>query len=121
MATERTFGYHATEPPRIFEIDRDAGEMLPAGWVDTPAKLAPASVETDAADPQAHVAAPAAGKESDAARIDQLAAELAALRDIVKTLQRPAPKPRRRRRKRKIVRRERQGASSAGQPTPVEI
>ena len=81
MAKERTFGYHPTEEPRIFEIDRGAGETLPAGWADTPAKFPPKPAETAAT-----------------ARIDELTAELATLKDMVRMLQRPAPKSRRRNR-----------------------
>ena len=121
MAKEKTWGYHATEQARIFEIDRAAGETLPAGWVDTPAKLAPKSAEAAAAGLQIPVAAPEAGARGDAARIDELAAELAALKDVVTTLQPPAPKPRRRRRKRKAAKRERQEGSRTGQPKTVEI
>ena len=120
MTTERTWGYHPIEQPRIFEIDRNAGETLPAGWVDTPAKLVPKPVEPAAADLPAPVAAPEAGTTSDAARIDELAAELAVLKDIVKTLQRPAPRPRRRKRRRKAKRAPRE-VSSAGQPASVEV
>ena len=119
MARERTFGYHPTEQPRIFEIDRDAGETLPDGWVDTPAKLAPKGVEVAAADPQVRGAAPEAGKASDAARLDKLAAELAALTDLVKRLQRPAPKRRKRRRRRNAAKTRAARDTSAEQPTEV--
>src|ERR1044072_1371974 len=118
MARERTYGYHPTEEPCIFEIDRAAGETLPAGWVDTPAKLAPKPADAAAVDLQVR-AAPEAGK-GDAPRIDELAAQLAALRGIVKALQRPAPKPRRRRRRRKTAKREpREVAATGAGPQPV--
>ncbi len=118
MAKERTFGYHPTEEPRIFEIDRDAGETLPEGWVDTPAKLAPKSAET--ADLPVRVAAPEAGKANDAARIDELTAELAALKDMVKALQRPAPKPRKRRRRAGKRRAQREAAAAGAAPQGSE-
>lgn len=46
---EQTWGYHVDcREGRIFEIDREAKETLPAGWVDTPAKLPPVTTEAPA-------------------------------------------------------------------------
>jgi hypothetical protein len=121
MAKQKTFGYHPIEAPRIFEIDRDAGETLPAGWVDTPAKLAPESAKTAAAGPQVRIAAPEAAKTGDAARIDELAAEVAALTDMIKALRRRAPKRRRRKRKINAAKARAAEITRAGQQAKAEI
>lgn len=46
--TTPTWGYHPDAPPRIFMLK--AGEKLPSGWHDTPAKFAEPAVEAKGTD-----------------------------------------------------------------------
>lgn len=64
--TYPTWGYHQTEPARIFELGED--ESLPKGWEDTPAAFAdkPAKAKEEK---------PAKTAEDDAARLAAVTAK----------------------------------------------